>query len=137
MSNGITYTTSAKFGILALVTDNHPKGATPKLASVGDDPNERFFMLATFCFDLSRKLKYICLALQEHWGDADPAFAKRLLRDNNYINPGPPRLTWAEMAPRAEKVMLDLWEEIQNQGFEETLREIAGKAPPPSPPTTS
>ena len=30
-------------------------------------PDERFYMLATFCFDLSRKLKYITLALQEYY----------------------------------------------------------------------
>jgi hypothetical protein len=62
--------TAAQLGNMALATDNHPKGATPKLASVGQDVDERFFMLATFCFDLSRKLKYICLALREHWEDA-------------------------------------------------------------------
>jgi hypothetical protein len=118
-----------KFGNMALGTDNHPKGATPKLSSVGDNPDERFFMLATFCFDLSRKLKYICLALREHWEDADPAFAKRVLRDNEFINPGPGKLKWEEMAPRAEKVMKELWQEIQNEGFEENLRELAGKAP--------
>ena len=50
-----------KLGNVALATNNHPRGKTPKLESVGHDPDERFFMLATFCFDLSRKLKYISL----------------------------------------------------------------------------
>ena len=124
--------TARKLGIISFATDNHPKGATPKLQSVGDDPNERFFMLATFCFDLSRKLKYICMALGDNREYADPEFAQRILRDNEFINPGPPRLSWEEMAPRAEKVMLDLWQEIQNEGFEENLRLVAGKAPQPS-----
>jgi hypothetical protein len=121
--------TARKLGIIALATDNHPKGATPKLESVGEDVNKRFFMLATFCFDLSRKLKYICLALRENWEDADPAFAKRILQDNEFINPGPEKLEWEEMAQRAEEVMKGLWQEIQNDGFERNLRELAGKAP--------
>jgi hypothetical protein len=121
--------TAAELGNMALGTDNHPKGATPKLASVGQDVDERFFMLATFCFDLSRKLKYICLALKEHWGDADPEFAKRVLQDNEHINPGPGALSWEEMAIRSEEVMKGLWQEIRNEGFEENLRELAAKAP--------
>ncbi len=47
---------NTKLGNVALATNNHPRGKTPKLESVGHDPDERFFMLATFCFDLSRKL---------------------------------------------------------------------------------
>ena len=114
---------------IALGTDNHPKGATPKLESVGQDVDERFYMLATFCFDLSRKLKYICLALKEHWPDADPVFAKRILQDNEFINPGPGSLSWEEMAIRAEEVMKALWQEIQHEHFEENLRDIAARAP--------
>jgi len=125
MPNSIT---SAQLGNMALGTDNHPKGATPKLASVGQDVDQRFFMLATFCFDLSRKLKYICLALREHWEDADPEFARRVLQDNELINPGPGSLSWEEMAQRAEDVMKGLWQEIQHEGFEQNLRELAGKA---------
>jgi hypothetical protein len=126
MPNSIT---SAQLGNMALGTDNHPKGATPKLASVGQDVDQRFFMLATFCFDLSRKLKYICLALREHWENADPEFARRVLQDNELINPGPGSLSWEEMAQRAEDVMKGLWQEIQHEGFEQNLRELAGKAP--------
>jgi hypothetical protein len=113
---------------IALGTDNHPKGATPKLESVGQDVDDWFYMLATFCFDLSRKLKYICLALKEHWPDADPKFAKRILDDNEFINPGPGSLSWEEMAIRAEEVMKALWQEIQHEHFEENLRDIAARA---------
>ena len=34
--------TAAQLGNIALGTDNHPKGASPKLESVGEDVNERF-----------------------------------------------------------------------------------------------
>ena len=77
-------------------------------------------MLATFCFDLSRKLKYICLALRRTLaGCREPAFARRILQDNEFINPGPGSLSWEEMAIRAEEVMKGLWREIQQEHFEE------------------
>ena len=121
-------TLQQQLGMMATGTDGHTRGLTPKLDSVGTDPDERFYMLATFCFDLSRKLKYICLALREHWEDADPEFAKRVLQDNELINPGPGSLSWEEMAQRAEDVMKGLWQEIQHEGFEQNLRELAGRA---------
>ena len=49
--------TPAMLGKIALSSDGHPRGLTPKLESVGSNADERFYMLATFCFDLSRKLK--------------------------------------------------------------------------------
>jgi hypothetical protein len=130
MTNSVKTISPAQLGNIALGADNHPKGATPKLESVGEDVNERFYMLAAFCFDLSRKLKYICLTLREFWDDADPEFAKRILQHNEFINPPPPDgpLPWGEMAKRAEEVMKGLWEEIRKEGFEQNLRKLAAKA---------
>jgi hypothetical protein len=104
-----------KLGNVALGTNNHPRGKTPKLESVGHDPDERFFMLATFCFDLSRKLKYISLALSDFYGNAEDAFKERILRDERFINPKPDILPWEAMAVRAEKVMRDLHDELVNE----------------------
>ncbi len=123
---------NAQLGIIGLGTDNHPRGQTPKLESVGDDADERFYMLATFCFDLSRKLKYISLALAEHYGDAPPEWAQRILRDEEYINPKPATISWAEMARRAEQVMKELHRETENAGYSETLRRLAGQAGEPA-----
>jgi len=113
---------------IALITNNHPRGQTPKLQSVGNDPDERFFMLATFCFDLSRKLKYISYALQEYYesrGEArpDPRFAEKILKDECYINPKSPTdaslviLPWEAMAIRAEEVMIRLHKELLRLGY--------------------
>lgn len=109
--------TDRKLGIIALATNNHPRGQTPHLDSVGDDPDERFFMLATFCFDLSRKLKYISLALSEHYRDADDPFKERIQRDECIINPKPNILPWREMAARAEEVMMELHRELLAAGY--------------------
>jgi hypothetical protein len=115
-------------GKIALGTDGHPRGLTPKLESVGSDADERFYMLATFCFDLSRKLKYITLALQEFYREAPPEFAKMIRDHERYINPKPDTIPWEEMARRAEQVMKELFAQVQETGYAEALNELADKA---------
>ena len=113
---------------IALATNNHPRGRTPKLESVGDDPDERFFMLATFCFDLSRKLKYISYALREYYpilrsDYADEEFKAKVLADECYINPKSIKepakviLPWEAMAIRSEEVMKKLHQELLAAGY--------------------
>jgi hypothetical protein len=115
--------------IIAYATNNHPRGQTPKLHSVGSNPDERFFMLATFCFDLSRKLKYISHALAEYYPPnetrkpLDPEYAQTIQDDECYINPKPDEISWEKMAFRAEEVMLRLHRELLAEGY------------PPHPPT--
>ena len=128
MTNGGSSVTRSQLGIMAFASDNHPRGQTPKLDSVGDDADERFYMLATFCFDLSRKLKYICLALQDYYGDTPPAWAKRIWDDENFINPKPDTIPWSEMARRAEEVMKRLHAEVQSGGYTEELKRLAGQS---------
>jgi hypothetical protein len=90
----MTTSLSQQLGMLALGTDGHPRGLTPKLESVGTDPDERFYMLATFCFDLSRKLKYITLALQDYYRETPPEFASMIRDHERYINPKPDAISW-------------------------------------------
>jgi hypothetical protein len=115
-------------GKMALGTDGHPRGLTPKLESAGTDPDERFYMLATFCFDLSRKLKYITLALQEFYKACPPEFAKQIRDHERYINPKPDMISWEEMARRAEEVMKAMYAEVQKTGYTEILNELADRA---------
>jgi hypothetical protein len=133
-------TAEAALGAIALGTNNHPKGASSKLDSVGSDPDERFYMLATFCFDLSRKLKYISLALEQYWDTADPELAKRIFHDNEFINPEDPddpnrRLPWKDMAHRAEDVMKKLWSDLHHEHrHNDRLKQRASKAKMPREP---
>jgi hypothetical protein len=120
--------TPAMLGKIALGSDGHPRGLTPKLDSVGADADERFYMLATFCFDLSRKLKYITLALQEFYRDAPPEFAKMIRDHERYINPKPDTIPWEEMARRAEQVMKELFAQVQETGYADALNELADRA---------
>lgn len=129
MTNSST-ATRAQLGMIALGTDGHTRGLTPKLESVGDDPNERFYMLATFCFDLSRKLKYITLALQEYYRDAPPEFARMIRDHERYINPKPDTIPWEEMARRAEQVMKELFAQVQATGYAQALEERANMTEP-------
>jgi hypothetical protein len=110
-----------KLALVSLATNNHPRGQTPKLESVGDDPDERFFMLATFCFDLSRKLKYISYALREYYpilkSEFEEEFKQMILDDECYINPKPTPIPWEAMAIRAEEVMKRLHDELVAEGY--------------------
>jgi hypothetical protein len=121
---------AAQLGMIALSSDDHARGLTPKLASVGDDPDERFYMLATFCFDLSRKMKYICLALEDFYPDCPPEFAKKIRDHERTINPRPEEnfISWKEMATRAEEVMKELWREVQAKDYKLWLDRLADQA---------
>ncbi len=124
--------TPAQLGTIALGTDGHTRRLTSKLDSVGDDADQRFYMLATFCFDLSRKLKYITLALQEFYRDAPPEMAKKIRDHERYINPSP-EIPWEEMARRAQQVMNELYAEVQASGYPGALDELADRAEPQAP----
>ena len=121
-------TLQQQLGMMATGTDGHTRGLTPKLDSVGTDPDERFYMLATFCFDLSRKLKYITLALQDYYREAPPEFAKMIRDHERYINPKPDTIPWEEMARRAEQVMKELYAQVQATGYTEAIDERANQA---------
>jgi hypothetical protein len=124
----MTTSLSQQLGMLALGTDGHPRGLTPKLESVGTDPDERFYMLATFCFDLSRKLKYITLALQDYYRETPPEFARMIRDHERYINPKPDAISWEEMARRAEQVMKQLYAAVQETDYAAALDERADLA---------
>jgi hypothetical protein len=119
---------STQLGKMAIGTDGHPRGLTPKLDSAGTDPDERFYMLATFCFDLSRKLKYITLALADFYKACPPEFAKRIRDHERYINPKPDPISWLEMARRAEEVMKELYAEVDKTGYTQIRDELADRA---------
>lgn len=130
MTDSAPTVTAEQLGAIALGTDRHTRGSSPKLASVGDDPDQRFYMLATFCFDLSRKLKYITLALQEFYRYCPPEFAKKIRDHERYINPKPDEIPWEEMARRAEQVMIELYAEVEKSGYPDALNERADRAGP-------
>ncbi|MGH7498306.1 MAG: hypothetical protein ACREL3_05590 [Gemmatimonadales bacterium] len=85
------------------------KGRTAKLDSVKVGDPEAFYMLATYCFDLSRKLEYLTKVARPFAEHLPPELAHEILEDTEAINA--PGLLWQERAIVAEKIMLRLLDE--------------------------
>ncbi len=91
---------------LYALSQGPPRGFTDKLASVEVGKPESYYMLATYCFDLERKLEYltkVTLRFAEH---IPPELAHEILEDNEAINAK--GLKWEERAKNAEKIMIRL-----------------------------
>lgn len=71
---------------------------------------ESFYLLATYCFDIQRKLEYMYKATRAFARHGDPKLARQLLADERRINA--PGLSWKQRALRAEARMLELQREI-------------------------
>jgi hypothetical protein len=87
-------------------------GRDPGLAgsTVKPGSEEAFYLLATYCFDIQRKLECMFKATRAFARKGDPRLARQLLHDERRINA--PGLTWKQRALRAEARMLELQREI-------------------------
>ena len=85
---------------------------------------EAFYLLATYCFDLQRKMEYLYRAARVFGLRGDPAFARDLLNDERRINRA--GLTWKQRAQQAEARMLELQREIGREHLELLKRVAAG-----------
>jgi hypothetical protein len=88
---------------------------------------EAFYLLATYCFDIQRKLECMYKATRAFARKGDPALARQLLADERRINA--PGLTWKQRALRAEARMLELQREIGKEHLR-VLIEVAGSDRP-------
>jgi hypothetical protein len=111
-------------GVLAtlIVGQPPPKRRTEKLGSVEVGTHESFYLLATYCFDLSRKLLYLSKVARPFAEHIPPELAHEILEDNDAINAK--GLTWEERAKVAEKIMLRLYDELADQ-YEQILKQAA------------
>ena len=112
-----------------------PKGYTDKMASVTVGTPEAFFMLATYCFDLTRKLNYL-IKVARPFAEHIPAdLAAEILEHNDAINAQ--GLTWEARAKIAQDIMLGLYGEGGDEP-ERLLKQAAdrvGREREPSPPS--
>lgn len=97
-------------------------------APVRPNTQEGYFLLATYVFDLERKMEYFYRATRGFAPKGDPATARELLADEDSINGD--GLTWKERAKRAEARMLELQRQIGPEHLR-VLREVASKGSPP------
>ena len=88
--------------------------------------DEGFYMLATYCFDLQRKMEYLYKVTRAFALQGDPALARQLLEDERQINGG--KLSWKERALRAEARMLELQEEIGAE-HRQLVKRVARRRP--------
>jgi hypothetical protein len=109
-------------GAIGAAANRPVRRLSPKLSSVEAGSVEGFYMLATFCFDLQRKLEYVCKANLDYISRMDPELAREIVTDNETI--GADGLSWRERAERAEEIMLRLHREIgaqHEQGLQQAL----------------
>jgi len=97
---------------IALILDTFPKRRSRKLAAVRGDPDEAFHLLATYCFDIARKLELVCQVTLRYAAAApvDPRLARRLLRESAALNRN--GLTWRRRALLAERLLLKAYGEV-------------------------
>jgi hypothetical protein len=104
-------TIEAVIGTFDAVARQGPvKGLTDKLQSVTVGTPEAYYMLATYCFDLSRKLEYLTKVAHPFAEHVPPELAHDIIEDNNAINAK--NLTWEERAKVAEKIMIQRHREL-------------------------
>jgi hypothetical protein len=114
----------AVLGTLYALGQGPPKGFTDKLGSVKVGTPEAYFMLATFCFDLERKLEYLTKVAGRFVEFMPPELAHDILEDTEAINAK--GLKWEERAKIAEKIMIGLHRQT-GEGAAQALRESANR----------
>ena len=101
----------------------HKGGTTaPPGGPVKPNTEEGFYLLATFCFDLERKMEYLYRATRAFALKGDPALARELLADQESFNGD--GLTWKERARRSEARLREL-QRLVGPEHERLLREVA------------
>jgi hypothetical protein len=110
---------------IAIIAERSTTGKSPKLDAVKIHSDEAYFMLAAFCFDLSRKMNYLFRATREFGPQGDPELAQQFIEDNDAIDR--PGLTWEQRARAAEAIMRRSVEELGEQ-HQSLLIEVAGRA---------
>jgi hypothetical protein len=100
-------------------------GATTPTPGGPVRPNteEGFYLLATFCFDLERKMEYLYRATRAFALQGNPAIARELLADQESFNVE--GLTWKERAKRSEARLRELQRKFGPE-HERLLRQVAG-----------
>jgi hypothetical protein len=103
-------TVEAVLATLHGISQPPPRGLTDKLASVTVGTPEAYYLLATYCFDLTRKLEYLTKVAASFADQIPPALAEQIHADTEAINDSKVQ-TWQERAEAAEKIMIRLHRE--------------------------
>ncbi len=103
---------NSALGAIAIIADDIPKMDSNKLKGIKPGSDEAFYLLAAYCFNVSRKLEYFFLAAKEFGLDADRAVVQRLKRDKDELARAGSE--WRAIAEKEEELMRGLYGEIKN-----------------------
>jgi hypothetical protein len=112
--NGDTTRIEMALGNLALMADQSVKQQSPKLSLPQiRELNEVTAMLATYVFDLARRMEYLYLITAEFGPKGSPKLARRLRRERALLNEGTVKtVSWQKRARRAQKLLLEAHAEV-------------------------
>lgn len=103
---------NSALGSVAIIVDQIPHMFDNKLKGLKPGSDDAFYMLAAFCFNVSRKLEYFFLATKEFGQDADRAIALRLKRDRDELASA--GTDWHSIAVKEEELMRRIYGEIKD-----------------------
>jgi hypothetical protein len=130
--NGSGSGTGRALGDIALASDHAVKALSPKidLGKIAfEDLSDVEAMLATYVFDLQRRMEYFFLATQEFGRLGTPHLACRIQQENAWVNQGETHHpNWQERAKRAHALLRQLHEEV-GPWHERLLGYVAGLDP--------
>jgi hypothetical protein len=132
MSHHGSQALEAAVGNIGIVCEQSTSVKRSKLSSVKIGSDDSYYMLAAFCFDLSRKVNYLFRAAREFAPEADPELARQLLEDNEAINAD--GLSWEQRARNAEAILMRTVNELSDDHVR-VLLQVADKAPAKKAPT--
>lgn len=121
MSTGESHSVERALGDIAIISEKVVTRTKSKL-TIPLHSDEFLYMLATFCFDLSRRMDYLWKATKGFAGQTSQELAREVLKDSEAINA--PDLLWKQRAERAEQIMLRLAAEIGEE-HDRAVREAA------------
>jgi len=102
---------NSALGAFSIIVDQIPKMSSNKLEGIKPGSDEAFYLLAAYCFNLSRKLEYFFLAAREFAPEANRAVVQRLKRDRDRLAGA--GTDWRTIAVTEEELMRQLYVEIE------------------------
>ena len=123
MSTGESYSVERALADIAIISEQvvHHKDTQSKL-DIPLHSDDFLYMLATFCFDLSRRMDYLWKATSGFAGQASQNLAREVLKDSEAINAP---ADWKQRAERAHEIMIRLAGDT-DAGHAEAIRKAAG-----------
>lgn len=119
----------AIIGTIALVVNDIQTHDGPKIENLAD-MQDQVWMNTTYCFDLARRLEYICQATLGYADKADPDLVLKSIRQYRGVHDTKKggSGSWEEAAKVGEGYMIDNYLENDRRGYHDKQRELTGES---------